>query len=105
MTAIDRGKPVKVVFLCSITTAGSKLIGNKGYPGIVRDFRKSFARLDTVQADVVLPFHPELNDVMGRDARKRAGDADAFIHPGELKTIVANARNDFEAELAKAQTR
>jgi metallo-beta-lactamase class B len=103
MTAIDRGKPVKVVFLCSITTAGSKLIGNTGYPGIVRDFRTSFARLDALPADVVLPFHPELNDVLGREVRKQAGDADAFIHPGELKTIVASARRDFEADLAKAQ--
>jgi metallo-beta-lactamase class B len=104
-TAIDRGKPVNVVFLCSITVAGSKLIGNKGYPGIVGDFRKSFARLDKLPADVVLPFHPELTDLMGREARKQAGDADAFIHPGELKTIVATARKDFESELAKAQAK
>jgi len=102
-TVTDRGKPVNVVFLCSITVAGSRLIGNKGYPGIVADFRKSFARLDKLPVDVVLPFHPELNDVLGRAARRQAGDADAFVHPGELTSIVAAARTDFEGELAKAQ--
>jgi metallo-beta-lactamase class B len=101
----DRGKPVKVVFLCSLTVAGSKLIVNKGYPHIVGDFRKSFARLDKLPADVVLPFHPELNDVMGREARKQAGDANAFVQPGELRTIVAKARTDFEADLTKAQSK
>ena len=103
-TVMDRGKPVKVVFLGSITVAGSKLVGNKGYPGVVNGFRLSFARLDQLHADVVLPFHPELNDLMGREARKQAGDLGAFEHPDELPMIVAKARADFEGDLAKAKT-
>ncbi len=103
MTVIDGGKPVKVVFLGSITVAGNKLVGNKGYPQVAGDFRVSFARLDRLHPDVVLPFHPELNDLMGREAKREAGDLNAFQHPGELHEIVAQARSDFEADLAKAK--
>lgn len=103
MTTEDRGRKVTVVFLGSITVAGSKLVGNKGYPGVVNGFRLSFARLDRLHPDVVLPFHPELNDLMGREAARQAGDLNAFEHPGELQTIVAKARSDFEGELAKAE--
>jgi metallo-beta-lactamase class B len=103
MTVTDRGHPVDVLFLCSITVAGSKLIGNKGYPHVAADFRKTFARLDRTHADVVLPFHPELTDVFGRAAKEQKGDLNAFIDPGLLKQIVAKARTDFEGELAKAK--
>ncbi|WP_404713433.1 subclass B3 metallo-beta-lactamase [Sphingomonas sp. MMS24-J13] len=101
MTTEDRGRKVKVAFLGSITVAGSKLVGNKGYPGVVNGFRLSFARLDRLHADVVLPFHPELNDLMGREAARQAGNLDAFEHPGELQAIVAKARDDFETDLIR----
>jgi metallo-beta-lactamase class B len=103
MITEDRGRKVKVVFLGSITVAGSKLVGNKGYPGVANGFRLSFERLDHLHADVVLPFHPELNDLMGRAAARQAGDLNAFEHPDELQTIVAKSRSDFEADLAKQQ--
>jgi metallo-beta-lactamase class B len=105
MTTEDRGRKVKVLFLGSITVAGSKLVGNKGYPGVVNGFRLSFARLDRLHPDVILPFHPEVNDLMGREAARQAGDLGAFEHPDELKTIVTKARNDFEADLAKQQVK
>ena len=44
MQVRDNGRPFSVVFPCSMTVAGNKLIGYKGYPGIVRDFRASFVR-------------------------------------------------------------
>ena len=104
-TVIDRGHPLKVVFLCSITVAGSKLVGNKGYPEVAKDFRRSFAKLENLPADIVLPGHPELADVMGREQRKAAGDLDAFVDRGALKALVVKARADFEAEYAKAQAK
>ena len=104
-TVIDGGRKRDVIFLCSITVAGNRLIGNKGYPGVAGDFRKSFARLDKLRADVVLPGHPELADVMARAARAQAGDTNAFVDPDQLQRIVAKARADFADELAKASPR
>ena len=97
-TAVEAGRKLRVVFPCSVTVAGNKLIGNQRYPGIVGDFRKSFAKLATVSADVVLPGHPEGADVMQRHAK---GGADAFTAPALLGDIVAKSRDAFEIELAK----
>lgn len=104
MIARDAGKLRRVLFPCSITVAGNKLIGNRGYPGIVADFRRTFARLATMRADIVLPGHPEAADVIERGARRRAGRADAFVDPGLLPRMVTEQRAAFEAALAKART-
>ncbi|UAJ09486.1 subclass B3 metallo-beta-lactamase [Glacieibacterium megasporae] len=101
MTAIERGRPLRVVFACSLTVAGNALVDNTGYPGIVADFRRSFVRLAALKADVVLPAHPDIADVLERRARRDAGDVDAFIAPESLGHIVADASMAFDVELAR----
>ncbi|MBA2933384.1 subclass B3 metallo-beta-lactamase [Sphingomonas sp. CGMCC 1.13654] len=86
---------VRVVFPCSVTVAGNRLVGNTTYPGIVADFRKSFDTLGALKADVVLPAHPEIADVIGRAQRGE------LIDPALLGQIVAQSRVDFEAELQR----
>ncbi|KQM85185.1 subclass B3 metallo-beta-lactamase [Sphingomonas sp. Leaf23] len=103
MVARDAGKLRRVFFPCSITVAGNRLVGNRGYPGIVADFRRTFAKLATMRADIVLPGHPEAADVIERGARRRAGQADAFVDPRLLPRMVAEKRAAFEAELRAAQ--
>ena len=89
----------RVVFPCSITVAGNILVDNKGYPGIVEDFRRSFERMATLEADVVLPAHPEFADVFQREARQAEGDRDAFVDTGLLPRMVEKSRIAFEKEL------
>jgi metallo-beta-lactamase class B len=101
MRVTDLGRSLDVVFPCSMTVAGNKLVGNKGYPGIVADFRRTFARMRRLHADVVLPAHPEPADVMGRARRRDAGDAAAFIAPELLPRLVEQADAAFRAELSK----
>lgn len=105
MVARDAGKLRRVLFPCSITVAGNRLIGNRGYPGIVADFRRTFARLAAMRADIVLTGHPEAADVIERGRRRRAGQADAFIDPALLPRMVTEQRAAFEAELAQAKPR
>ena len=97
------GRVLNVVFPCSVTVAGNILVGNKAYPEIAQDFARSFAVLDAMKADVVLTNHPEVADVLGREARARAGDRNAFVDPGLLCRIVAAARADFATDLAQAK--
>ncbi|MBV9843238.1 MAG: subclass B3 metallo-beta-lactamase [Sphingomonadaceae bacterium] len=85
----------RVIFPCSITVAGNRLIGNKVYPEIVADFRQSFDKLGAMKADVVLPAHPEIADVIGRARSGR------LVDPGLLPAIVAQSRSAFEAELRR----
>jgi len=83
--------------------AGNRLVGNRLYPGIARDFEASFTKLGAIRADVVLTSHPEVADVLGREKRAEAGDVNAFVDPGLLPRIVTKSKADFEAELAKAR--
>jgi metallo-beta-lactamase class B len=103
MRVTDLGRPLDVVFPCSMTVAGNKLVRNKGYPGIVADYRRTFARMRRVHADVVLPAHPEFADVLGRARRRDAGDAAAFVAPDVLPRMVEESRAAFEAELTKQE--
>jgi metallo-beta-lactamase class B len=103
LRVVDRGRPLNVVFPCSITVAGNRLVGNRTYPGLVADFRKSFARLEAIPADIVLPAHPEAADVLGREAKVKAGQRDAFVEPGLLRKFVGEARVAFDEELRKQQ--
>ena len=99
-TVTDGGRPLRVLFLCSIEVAGNRLVGNRAYPAIAADFAATFAKLSRTKADIVLTSHPELADVLGREARAEAGDRDAFIDPGALPRIVERARRNFDAALA-----
>jgi len=94
---VEGSRTLRVVFPCSITVAGNHLYGNRAYPTIDADYRRSFARMGQLHADIVLPMHPELTDVLERAARRDAGDADAFIDPSALPRIVAEARADYAA--------
>jgi metallo-beta-lactamase class B len=95
------GRSYAVIFPCSFTVAGNRLVGNTGYPGIVADYRATFARLATLHADIVLTPHPEQADVLGRRARQAAGDANAFVAPDLLPTLASSSQAAFVADLAK----
>jgi metallo-beta-lactamase class B len=103
MRVSEGRRPLNVVFPCSITVAGNKLVGNKGYPGIVADFRRTFARMRSLRADVVLPAHPEIADVLGRARRRDAGDGSAFVAPGVLPRLIDQSEAAFTAELRKQE--
>lgn len=79
------------------------LVGNRAYPTIAADYEKTFVKLAAMTADIVLPSHPGVADVLGREARVQAGDPRAFVDPTALPSIVAESRADFEAALAEAK--
>jgi metallo-beta-lactamase class B len=99
----EHGRTLEVVIPCSLAVADNVLVGNRAYPEIVADYRRSFARLKAMKADVVLTNHPEVADVLGREARARAGHADAFVDRGQLQCIVAESETDFDTELARQE--
>lgn len=97
----DAGTHHDVIFYCSTTTGGNPLVGNKQYPQIADDYRRSFALLRTLKADVFLAPHARFFDAHAKAARARPGAPNPFIDPGELQRYVAASERDFEAELAK----
>ncbi|MBW6526972.1 subclass B3 metallo-beta-lactamase [Sphingomonas sp. RHCKR7] len=90
---VDHGRPREVVFAGSMTVAGNRLINNRRYPSIVRDYRATFDRMERLRADVVLPMHPEAADVF---ARARSG---TLVAPRLLGDMARAARGDLEQTL------
>lgn len=97
----DAGKTYRVMLFCSISVAGNPLVGNAAYPDIVQDYRRSFARLAQMHADIFLAPHGNQFDLDGKLARMKPGAPNPFIDPGELPRFLTKARADFDAELAR----
>jgi metallo-beta-lactamase class B len=102
-TVEDQGRRLDVLFLGSIAVAGNVLVGNHAYPQIASDYRETFRKLATMKADIVLPSHPDLADVIGRGARREAGEKDSFIDPQVLPSLVVDFREAFEKALSEAR--
>lgn len=90
----------QIFFHCSGTVAGQSLVP-EAYPEIVANFRKTFAKVRTFKADVFLANHDNFFDLKQKRARQMAGDANAFVDPGELQRFNTLMEQRFEAELAK----
>lgn len=99
----EGGRTLNVIFLCSITVAGNVLKGNRAYPNIATDYRETFQRLRGMKADIVLPSHPDIAAVIERETRQLAGDANAFIDPTALPTIVDKSSADFEKSFSETE--
>ncbi len=96
------GKVRKALLYCSTSVAANRLVSkDKGpqYPGIVEDYRASFAKLGQMTADVFLAPHAEQFGLAEKRERLAAGDAEAFVDPAELPAVVAASQAAFEAAL------
>jgi metallo-beta-lactamase class B len=90
-----------VVWICSLSVPGYRLVDNPKYPTIVEDYEHSIAVAKRLRADVFLAPHSEFFDLQGRYARLQAGDAKAFVDPTALRKYVADAEEAFKKELAR----
>jgi metallo-beta-lactamase class B len=100
----ERGVPLDVVFLCSVTAPGYRLIGNPGHPGIVEDYRATFRRLAALPVDVFLANHGSFFDLHGKRERLCANPAEnPFVDPEGWRRHLERQREAFEGKLAEQQ--
>lgn len=99
MRVEEGGRPLDIFFYCSLTVAGNRLVGNRQYPGIAEDYARSFARMRTVKADIVLPNHPEFVDLFARRDRARTEGVAAFVDPQVLPRLTGQLEAAFNREL------
>ncbi len=97
----DGDKDRDVVFFCSGTVALNRLVGHPTHPGIVEDYRSTFAKAKAMNPDVLLGPHPEVYGMQAKRAQMKDGAPNPFVKPGELATYVATLETDFDAQLAK----
>jgi metallo-beta-lactamase class B len=103
MPVTENGERHEAVFACSTTVGGNPLVGNAEYPQIVPDFRRSFAMLKALKADVFLPGHARFFDAHGKAARAKAGGPNPFVDPNELRRYTEASEREFEVDLARQQ--
>jgi metallo-beta-lactamase class B len=101
MTVKDGGQDRDVLFFCSGTVALNRLVGKPTYPGIVDDYRSTFAKAKAMKVDVLLGPHPEVYGMQAKRAEMKDGAPNPFVKPGELQTYVAGLEQDFDKQLAK----
>jgi metallo-beta-lactamase class B len=99
----EAGKTLNVVDFCSASVAANRLAPNPQYPGIVEDYRKTFARAKSIKGDVFLAAHGDFFDLAGKKARVGPGKPNPFIDPTGFASFVARQEQGFNAELARQQ--
>jgi len=93
------GQLVSFVYADSLTAPGYRLIGNPRAPGIVDQFRASFARLNALPCRVLLGPHPEFFAMGGKLKAAAEGDALAFAAGPDCAAYVERAAERLEAQV------
>lgn len=94
----EKGRNLDVLFLCSLTAPGYRLVQNEAYPEIFEDYRRSFDRLRGLQPDVFLANHGSFFSLPSKLQKARAGGSNPFIVPGEFSRFVERSWKQLEAE-------
>jgi metallo-beta-lactamase class B len=97
----EAGQTYQVVFYCSTSVPGYKLVNNPVYPRIADDYEHSFAIAEQLPCDVFLGNHTGFFHMREKLARRSAGAPNPFIDPAEYRTFVQNSHREFEKELAR----
>ena len=90
-----------VLIFCSGTVALNRLVTNPTHPGIVTDYRKTFARAKDMKVDVLLAPHPEMYRMQDKRAMLSDGAPNPFVNPGEFNAYAATLEKVFDDALAK----
>ncbi|MDO1529262.1 subclass B3 metallo-beta-lactamase [Fulvimonas sp. R45] len=85
----------------SLSAPGFRLIGNPKYPDVLEDFEHGFAVVAALPCDIPLAPHPGMVDFWERVAKRERGDANALVDPAGCRAYAKDARESFEAQLAK----
>jgi len=101
LTVKDGKENREVLFFCSGTVALNRLVGQPTYPGIVDDYRATFAKAKAMKIDVLLGPHPEVYGMQAKRAEMKEGAPNPFVKPGEIVTYATGLSEDFDKQLAK----
>ncbi|MDA9493909.1 BJP family subclass B3 metallo-beta-lactamase [Bradyrhizobium sp. CCBAU 11361] len=101
LTVKDGKENREVLFFCSGTVALNRLVGQPTYPGIVDDYRATYAKAKAMKIDVLLGPHPEVYGMQAKRAEMKEGAPNPFVKPGEIVTYATGLSEEFDKQLAK----
>ncbi len=96
------GSSHTAVDFCGASVAGNSLRPEQ-YPGVVADYKKTFATAKAIRGDVFLAGHAELYDLAAKRARLANPGPNPFIDRAGYERLIDTQRATFEAALAKAK--
>jgi metallo-beta-lactamase class B len=98
----DNGRTLHVVIVGSPNVnPGYKLVSNKTYPQIAKDYRHQFDVLKQLPCDIFLGAHGVYFGLHEKYTRFKNGDKNAFIDPAGYKAYIADRQQAFESEFKK----
>lgn len=103
MPVMADGARHTAIFFCSASVAANRLAPRPQYPGIIEDYRRTFVKFRTIEADVFFAAHSELFDLPGKRARMAPDMPNPFVDAGALQRVVAEYEVAFVKELAQQQ--
>lgn len=108
-TVTDNNKSYKILFADGTgINPGYRLEVKPSYPGISENYKRTFATLESLKADIWLSPHPEQFDFETKRKLAETKGPAAFIDPEGYKKYVENARKKYaqtvEKEKAQAAT-
>ncbi|KTC94529.1 subclass B3 metallo-beta-lactamase [Legionella erythra] len=104
MTVTDHGKPYHVVMVGSLNVnPGYKLVNNKTYPDIARDFEQAIRVMKALPCDIFLGAHAGYFDLAKKYALLKTKNTNPFIDPEGFKQHIAKKEHEFYAELKNQQ--
>ena len=100
----EAGRDLDVVIVCSVgVNPGYILVNNPDYPQIAEDYRKSFAKLRSMKADIFLGAHGSFYGLADKHSKLQAGGANPFIDDKALAAYVDRLEAAFNARLREQQ--
>lgn len=96
------GSAHTAIDFCSATVAANRLVPEQ-YPGIVADYRKTFATAKSLPGDVFLAPHSEFFGLAAKKAKLGQPGPNPFIDRAGFETLLDAQHTAFEASLAAAQ--
>ncbi|MBL9199824.1 MAG: subclass B3 metallo-beta-lactamase [Opitutaceae bacterium] len=102
MDVEDAGVKRHVAFFSSASiNAGTRLLDNPRYPGFVRDFEGTFARLRALPCDIFFAPHGGQFAMTEKFSRLGRGETTSpFVDPAGWKKLIAGAEKAFRDQLA-----
>ncbi|MBX3710155.1 MAG: subclass B3 metallo-beta-lactamase [Gammaproteobacteria bacterium] len=102
MQVTDHGKQYNVVFVGSINVnPGYKLVNNKTYPNISKDYEHAIKVLKSLHGDIFLGAHAGYFDLKHKYALLNTSSINPFIDPIGYKKHIAQKEREFFKEFEK----
>jgi metallo-beta-lactamase class B len=100
-TVNEGGKKLNVIFVCSTTAPGYKLVGNEKYPNIASDFENTFKRMRWLKVDIFLSAHASQFKMEEKlSAMRSGGKTNPFIDPTGYLDFLNATEKAFRDRLA-----